>query len=940
MTMNGQGMTASTGNPNSDADKKEGLDDGTQNIKDMTINIEENSGKEELQDSKSKNQKDLTSYWTTMKNGPSGEIIKIKEEKVETENRFKVLSEEEQQLKKQSDEDEEKFERENDSEFGDIYGPDEDNFSEEIDTTTYPQLAKNALSEVKGKTIEDLKHHELSETMFTVMRVRNHGITRAEVYKQKTQWLQKALKCKLQEYLDQEFEETMANLATTIKLLDCEDIENKEQVEQLVTNVYNESHLDISKLSDMEMKDKFCEIRKVIELIDAITGDPLTQVPRNIVNLRECVKNDIDEMTYFHMVLAVINEVGESGKIKKLNIQKLYQKAVEVWELHSVKAKQTDGSPPKKSRMESNDESFNTNLTSNKQKSALEQKMDQMKADAKEQENNMKGINIENLTPDESEVSFNFSIKSPPKLDEKVRKVKTVYNLHSRIHVDRNVNAQKVVKMVLKVLRKADPTVLILKYDATTSQNQFIEDEENVPEEESELKKWISVADRQPVNKFVFTMRISITESPPVVKRRIFDWCRGQQHYIDFKKIGSANVFAAGWLFKLHPNQYNRDMLREWMVHNNAVLKNDIHLLPAPLFKDKDEKTSIRTKGIRVEVTFEKKEAVMKELYALKWSEGPYKNALFIPFRKNETYTNDMLFQLMEQHDQYMKKAKQWVFRMKGALWKIEHKSTGSLTTFKSWISKITVNGTKVIDSVEIGDNDYVRLLFHEKHLADVKHIMRKLYSTTEEAFGEEKTKLMFSLDKSPIKDDIYELEQKHAETLSKVLQGNPQNDDDDTIPSPSRVKRQKVNQVYFGTANVDRSYASIAKETQQKKSNDNDGSVKQGSELKKEVNVKLLKEELLKEVKAHVEVKIDNVERKLNIQLNNIQLENNTKIESLKELVMKNQSQTEASLKEQFKTNNADLVAQISNLLGIQNKNNPPNDMVEQGSQSGGSKK
>ena len=154
MTTNGQGMTASNGNPNSDADKKEGVDDGTQTIKDTTINIDENSEKDELQESKSKNQKDLTSYWTTMKNGPSGEIIKIKEEKVENENRFQVLSEEEQQQKKQSDEDEEKYERENDSEFGDIYGPDDDNFSEEIDTATYPQLAKNALSEVKDKAIE------------------------------------------------------------------------------------------------------------------------------------------------------------------------------------------------------------------------------------------------------------------------------------------------------------------------------------------------------------------------------------------------------------------------------------------------------------------------------------------------------------------------------------------------------------------------------------------------------------------------------------------------------------------------------------------------------------------------------------------------------------------------------------------------------------------
>ena len=479
---------------------------------------------------------------------------------------------------------------------------------------------------------------------------------------------------------------------------------------------------------------------------------------------------------------------------------------------------------------------------------------------------------------------------------------------------------------------------VILQNDKTVSQ-RYIEHEDNVPEDESELKKWIKVASRQPNNKFVFTMRISITDSPETVKRRIFDWCRGQQHFIEFKRIESANVFAAGWIYHIHPHQYNRDMLRDWMVHKNDVLKNDIHLVPATLFKNKDPQTSIRTKDIRVEVTFEKKDLIMRELYALNWSDGPYKEALFIPFRENTVYTNPMLFQLLEQHETYLKTAKQWVFRMKGAMWKIENEKTGYVTTFKEWIGKLVVNGTRVLESVEIGDNDYVRLLFHERHLSDMKQVMRKIYSTTESTFGVEKTKAMFSLDKSPFKDDIYELEQKHAEMLAKVLQGNPQNDDDDAIPPSSPVKRQKVNKVFFGTANVDRSYASIAKENQkvQEKVNRSQDSTK---EEKTEVDVKNLKEAILMEVTAHVDKKIDTVQRKMDKKLNTIKMENDTKMESLTNLVKANHSQTEANIQEQFKNNNAELVAQISKLFGIQNESNPPNNMVEQGSHDGGKKK
>ena len=272
-----------------------------------------------------------------------------------------------------------------------------------------------------------------------------------------------------------------------------------------------------------------------------------------------------------------------------------------------------------------------------------------------------------------------------------------------------------------------------------------------------------------------------------------------------------------------------------------------------------------------------------------------------------------------------------------GAQWEIENKLTGKMTTYKEWLSKVNVNGKRILESVEIGDNDYVRLLFQEQFLPEIKHVMRKIYATTEATFGAEKTKAMFSLDKSPMKNDIYELEQSHAEMLAKVLQGNPQNDDDDTILKATPVKRQKINKVYFGTANVERSYASIAKESTQMEHKGRSEKIKK--EANNNVNVKQIKEAILKEVTEQVNQKIDTVERKLDKKLNIIKMENDTKIESLTELVKESHTRTEANMMEQLKNNNADLVAKLSSLFGIQNKNesNPPNDMVEQGSQSGG---
>ena len=875
-------------------------------------------------DQKLTNQKGIDQYWNKVKNGVSGAIVKIKQEKVEHgDNSYNILGEDEN---KNNTVENENNDVESDDE-DDIYG--DDTFEEEEDITRFPELAKQALFEVKDRNVDEMEHHELAETMFCVMRVKNRKLTRAQAYKQTTVWLKKALKRKLNEYLIEEFVKKVELLTKEIKELDVDDYDNDKEMERLVLDVFNISQMDAKGFSHMEIKEKFHEIKETILLIDDYSKDPLTMIPKGMPKIRECMRKDIDIWHYFQIVMAVSYEKGEVGETRKMSYEQLYHKAVDLWNLYSNESKKENINAVKKAKM------------SPAKKSTLEQKMEERKADLQEQAKNMDGINIDKLTPDESSDGFNFSIKSPPKKNDKSRQVKTIYTLHNRIHVDRNVNAQKVVQMVLKVLRKADPSVLILPYETTGSQNSFIEHEENVPEEENEIKKWISVADRQPYNKFVFNMKISITESPEVVKNRIFDWCRGQQHFMEFKKIDSANVFAAGWLYHLHPHQYNRDMLREWMVRKNEALQDHIHLAPAQLFKDKNDKKQAKIKGIRVEVAFEKKEMIMKELYALKWNEGPYKDAQFIPFRANESYTHEMQIQFLEKHEAYINRAKQWVFRMKGAQWTIKNKKTGKMTTFKDWISKVTVNGKRILDSVEIGNNDYVRLLFQEQYLSDVRHIMRKLYATTEETFGKEKTDAMFCLDKSPEKNDIYELERNHAEMLAKVLQGNPQNDDDDVIPTASPVKRQKINKVYFGTAHVDKSYASIAKDasfTKKSHKSENESINKNNNKgSNKEVNLKQIKEELLKEVTARVDHKIDNVERKMEKKLNTMKMENDTKIESLTELVKSNQTQMEANLKEQFKNNNAELVAQLSNLLGIQNKSNPPNDSVEQSSQSGG---
>ena len=140
---------------------------------------------------------------------------------------------------------------------------------------------------MNDKDIEELKHHELSETMFCIMRCKNHKLTRAEVYRQKTEWLKKALQNKLENYRDEAFAEKITLLSNKIKALDVEDYDNDMEMKKLVLEVYELSFLDAKGLSHMEIKEKFHDIEGMIKLIDEYGKDPLTMVPKSMIKLRE-----------------------------------------------------------------------------------------------------------------------------------------------------------------------------------------------------------------------------------------------------------------------------------------------------------------------------------------------------------------------------------------------------------------------------------------------------------------------------------------------------------------------------------------------------------------------------------------------------------------------------------------------------------------------------
>ena len=969
------------------------------------------------------NMKIMNEYWKDVVNGPSAKIVTVKQEKVESENQFDVLSDDEKD--EQKDECQEVI-----------------NETDE-DIQQYTRISTDNLMELDVKEVEKMQVATLSEYVFQYMRCENHALERRQVYLKDEKWLRNTLRTAIKKTQTSEFIKHVDRLAKKLKTYDLE----AENVDLSMGNLLKSIHVASQSTQEVEklnVRAELKRIRDVVYLIESYVNNPLTMIPKETFQLNSCTKEEIMRKDYFTIVMALIYAKARVGNLLVTGMEDLRNEALELNRLFLKDKKTIDinNSPSKRSRKVMANSTFVTPTNDNKgengkssvnmeidtktsenenlneemeqerdmksnmcesniskeamesevkssisgptdeqmieaqkradeyvenarmakeklqkKKSSIEENMKKRREDNRKQAQNLNGMNIDNVVPTETITGPTFDFPEGKKVVNHISRTKSIYYLHNKIHVEGKVQAQEIVKMVFRVLRKADPTVVLVPFKKEeATMNNSLDKEEQVPETEDELMKWIKLADKQPYKKFAFSMRVHLTETPEVVKNRIFNWCRDRQHYIEFKQITTANILFAGWLYKIHKQFHNREELRNWMIKDHEVLKHELHLSPAQVFKNKGDDIGSKaiTNGLRVEISFEKRNEIFRALYALNWSKGPYKGALFVPYRENAEFTKEMQLKFINKQNEYLNNVEQRVFKMKGPQWCITNKKNGEKTTFQKWLCATEVNSMKVIESVEVGNNDYVRIVYNKKYKSQIQYIMRHLHTTTKETFGEEVTEKLFSIMHGIQRGDMHDLEEAYSKQLQEALGGNPQMDEEDNAPivPQARKQRQPQSRVYLSPA-INETYATVAQTNtianpKQEKQHINDEKTKGD-----------IKDEIMKELKSDIDQRFDGMEKRVEKKINTIKIEQDAKIDSLADLVKTNHDKAEQAaverdekLQKQFELNNNKLVNTLAALFksngnstestGNMNttNENPPIPVVEQGSHGGGGQK
>jgi len=409
---------------------------------------------------------------------------------------------------------------------------------------------------------------------------------------------------------------------------------------------------------------------------------------------------------------------------------------------------------------------------------------EKLRAERRQMGQNLNGMNINEETFQSVSPKAN-NYEAPPSMKDRIQvkqRTKSVYSIQTSVQLKKQIlHAPTLIRRFVKTLRMADPTVQVLPININEPQDNVINEESNLPDEESKIKKWVFMPNnRQSQQYFVFSMRISITEDKEIVKKRIYDWCTSNDHRVQMTPMNSVHIFFAGWLKGVHPKFHNRARLIEWMLSQDKSnsLKNVFYIAPQRIALNDEDNTRTITQGVRVEVCFEKKNEVLTFLYTLPWENGPYKQVQFIPFRTTHQFTQSNQREAIRQQNIFLSHTKQKVVRIAGAENEIQKlDGSNSKTTLQKWLQNTTINNTtKVFMQVEIGEEDYVRLIHLDKHSQIVEHIVATMYQEMLKTFGKDKTDSMIRSDNGlRIDRSTAEVETNYITKLATSFSSQPQ---------------------------------------------------------------------------------------------------------------------------------------------------------------------
>ena len=313
---------------------------------------------------------------------------------------------------------------------------------------------------------------------------------------------------------------------------------------------------------------------------------------------------------------------------------------------------------------------------------------------------------------------------------------KHIVTCRFKLHISGvSCNLPHLVKQVTKLFRQVDSALHILPFDrASSTDNDVLDNEENLPIEEELLKKWV-VEVRTIKDKLHFSMRYSCIKEIPALAKKIFPWMRANKSYVKIDEIDSPTISCLGLFEGLHPDFRNRDNFKKYCISHihkyNPALKPAISVYPRAVYAGAGLQ-KVESRAVVLEVSTGVADAVLQ---AMAHSfENDYSSVTFVPFTKTDESYSETLRQVMIVQNSMLHDTKRKVLH---GLKNIHERFTmldGTSMTVKQWLLSAQHNEATpssqpypLIDSVDTTTNKSISILFHKKHEVVLHTLLKDL---------------------------------------------------------------------------------------------------------------------------------------------------------------------------------------------------------------------
>ena len=415
----------------------------------------------------------------------------------------------------------------------------------------------------------------------------------------------------------------------------------------------------------------------------------------------------------------------------------------------------------------------------------------------------LKGVDIGLFTPQ----AQNTSINVPPTTsalskNEVVQILQENFKMRVSYGIGKDeYHTPSMIQHFVKVIRSIDERIKIIPWGVTENlnDNDIITNETQIPDNETQLQKWVPEIEVTRNKKLKFSINVSSAVSYNDFRANLFPWCKRTGTWIKFDKMPSKKIFSAGWFLNVHPQFHNRNALKKMLFGSPSKqhLLDKVQIYSRRVWQSSDDKTSKTfTDGVVIDGSYDERDEILKHLCEFTWPQR-YQSVQFIPFRSTAEFTSSHQQTALQHQNLYLASVRSKNIQANNVHSPITSIHDGTTTTFLTWLRELEHNSQKLFLSVEETRPETIKVTYNKSNEYSVSHILTRMYVGVATIFGDSSaTDILGNKEDHMRKIDVDNVTTTYSAITARNLnsKSNPQ-DDLSSYSNPPPRKRG----TYFG---------------------------------------------------------------------------------------------------------------------------------------------